>query len=126
MDFSGEVDGIQLSSPDDFAKYLRSLEPNLGNIAFSSRVVIVEGPHDILAYRTALSTATDLGLKNVAIVGAWGKDTIGTIVQVCAALRSPVSRFMTGIFPTIFRMMLRDSRASKREKERRTRRWPSS
>ena len=41
------------------------------------------------AYRTIIETELNLGLKNVAIVAAWGKDTIAVLVQLCKRLGIP-------------------------------------
>ena len=79
-----------LQSPRDFAKYLRTLEPNIGNIAFSTKVVAVEGPLDLLAYRTVLESSFNLDLHNIGIVSAWGKDTLSSVVRMCQALGVPV------------------------------------
>lgn len=78
-----------LSNPKDFAKYMKTLEPNLGNIIFASKVIIVEGPHDLLAYKTILGDKINFGLKNIAIVAAWGKDSILTIIQICKRYEIP-------------------------------------
>lgn len=77
------IGGLSLHSIEDFALYLKSLEPNLNNIVFSSKVIIVEGPHDLLAYKTLFSKKYNLSFNNIAIVAAWGKDSIKTIVQLC-------------------------------------------
>jgi putative ATP-dependent endonuclease of OLD family len=82
-----ELDGNDLRRPDDFPKYLRTLEPNLGNVVFASKVVIVEGPHDLLAYTTLIATAVPLGLRNIAVVAAWGKDPIVSLVDLCNLLQ---------------------------------------
>lgn len=83
---SGE---FELRTPEDFAKYLKTLEPNLGNIIFASKVIVVEGAHDLLAYKTALSLKIKFGLNNIAIVSAWGKDTINVVVQLCKLYEIP-------------------------------------
>jgi hypothetical protein len=83
------IDGFKLQSPDDFAKYMRTLEPNIGNVVFASKVLIVEGPLDLVAYRTVIETQVNIGLRNIAIVAAWGKDTIVTLVQLCKKYRIP-------------------------------------
>ena len=83
LDFPKELNGFSLKNPDDFAKYLKTLEPNIGNILFASKVIIVEGPHDILAYRTIFEGQVNFALKNIAIVAAWGKDSILTIIDLC-------------------------------------------
>ncbi|MFN8306170.1 MAG: AAA family ATPase [Ferruginibacter sp.] len=78
-----KIGELTLNSIDDFALYLKSLEPNLNNIVFSSKVIIVEGPHDLLAYKTLFSKKYNLSFNNIAIIAAWGKDSIKTIVQLC-------------------------------------------
>ncbi len=87
--FPEELDGFSVKTPEDFGKYLRTLEPNIGNIVFARKVLIVEGPHDLLAYRTAIETKVNLGLNNIAIVAAWGKDSVITIVQLCKRFGIP-------------------------------------
>ena len=83
------IEEFQIKKPDDFSKYLRTLEPNLGNIIFASKVIIVEGPDDLLAYKTVLSEKVNFALNNIAIVAAWGKDPISTIVQLCKRFEIP-------------------------------------
>ena len=83
LDIPKKLDSFEIKKPDDFAKYLKTLEPNIGNILFASKVIIVEGPHDILTYRTIFEGQVNFGLKNIAIVAAWGKDSILTIIDLC-------------------------------------------
>jgi putative ATP-dependent endonuclease of OLD family len=83
VEFPETIGNYQVKNIDDFAMYLRTLEPNIGNIIFARKVIIVEGPHDILAYKTVLSTAYNLEFHNVSIVAAWGKDTLRVVVQIC-------------------------------------------
>lgn len=90
LDEPEDIEGLTLDNPKDYPKYLRTLEPNLGNIAFSKRVIVVEGPHDVLAYRTVLERGVNLDLNNISIVAAWGKDPIITIVQFCNEFEIPV------------------------------------
>ncbi len=77
------LDEYKVKSIDDFALYMKTLEPNLGNIIFAKKVLIVEGPHDVLGYRTVLSTKYSLEYNNYSIVAAWGKDTLKSIIQLC-------------------------------------------
>lgn len=84
-----EIDGFAIKNPKDFGKYMKSLEPNLGNLIFASRVIIVEGPHDLLGYSLSLSQAINFGLKNIAIICAWAKDSIITLVQLCKKFKVP-------------------------------------
>ncbi len=89
INYPDNIDGFEIKNPDDFSKYLRTLEPNLGNIIFASKVIIVEGPDDLLAYKTVLSQKINFGLNNIAIVAAWGKDPIITIIQLCKRFEIP-------------------------------------
>ena len=75
MDVPQEVlDELSLSNVDDFSYFMRSLDPNLGLILFARKALIVEGPHDVIAYRLIFKDVS-LSSKNIAIVAAWGKDT---------------------------------------------------
>ncbi|MEW6408145.1 MAG: AAA family ATPase [Patescibacteria group bacterium] len=88
LDVPKKLDEFELKNPEDFAKYLKTLEPNIGNILFASRVIIVEGPHDILAYKTIFENQVNFALKNIAIVAAWGKDSIPTIIVLCKLFKT--------------------------------------
>ncbi len=83
------IDRFEVKNPDDFSKYLRTLEPNLGNIIFASKVLIVEGPDDLLAYKTAFVDEVNFGLDNIAIISVWGKEPIVTVVQLCKRFDIP-------------------------------------
>ncbi|MGA2323822.1 MAG: AAA family ATPase [Sedimentisphaerales bacterium] len=89
IEFPSELDGFVIENPKDFPKYMRTLEPNLGNIIFATKVIIVEGPHDLLAYKSILSEEVNLELNNIAIVSAWGKDPIVAIVRLCKKFKIP-------------------------------------
>lgn len=83
------IGNFKLTDPDDFSKYLRTLEPNVGNIIFANKVIIVEGPDDLLAYKMSLSEKINMELNNIAVVSAWGKDSIILIVQLCKIFQIP-------------------------------------
>jgi predicted ATP-dependent endonuclease of OLD family len=89
LDFPNEIDGYTLSNPEDYPKFLRTLEPNIGNILFSEKVIIVEGPHDLFVYKTILLEKVDFEIRNITIVAAWGKDSIVTIIQICKLFHIP-------------------------------------
>lgn len=84
------IDGHALKKPKDFPKYMRTLEPNLGNIIFSNKVIVVEGPHDLMAYKHIFNLKVKLSLQNITIVCAWGKDPIVTVVNLCKRFEIPV------------------------------------
>ena len=54
----------------------------MGNLIFSDKVLIVEGSHDILAYKMAFSDV-NFGLNNISIVAAFGKDGIVNLINLC-------------------------------------------
>lgn len=87
--FPTEIEGFELNNVEDFPKYMRTLEPNIWNLIFSNKVIIVEGPHDLLAYKTILSQKINFGLNNIGIVCAWGKDTIKTLIELSNAFEVP-------------------------------------
>ena len=72
-----------LAYPTDYAKYITSIEPNLGNLIFSDKVLIVEGAHDILAYKTIFQQDVNFGMQNISIIAAFGKDGILNLVKLC-------------------------------------------
>ncbi len=84
-----DIGGFTLDSVADFSKYMITLEPNIGNIIFASKVVIVEGPHDLFAYKLVLSQEVNLGLENIAVVSAGGKDPVSIIIQLCQCYQIP-------------------------------------
>lgn len=71
-----------ITYPKDYAKYITSIEPNLGNLIFSDKVLIVEGSHDILTYKMVFNDV-NFGLKNISIVAAFGKDGIINLINLC-------------------------------------------
>ena len=87
IEFPTVIGDFELHNPEDFPRYLRSLEPNVGNIAFANKVIIVEGPHDVLAYKTVLDPVFNLSLNNISIVAAWGKDPIPFLVSFCQTFK---------------------------------------
>ena len=82
-DTDSEIGVYPIKNPADFRKYITSIEPNISNIIFANKVIFVEGPDDLLAYKLVLSGEIVLGLKNITIVSAGGKDPIRTLVQLC-------------------------------------------
>lgn len=82
-DTDSEIGAYPIKNPADFRKYIISIEPNISNIVFANKVIFVEGPDDLLAYKLVLSEEIALGLKNIAVVSVGGKDPIRTLVQLC-------------------------------------------
>jgi putative ATP-dependent endonuclease of the OLD family len=101
IEYPDHLEGYRLHAPTDYPKFLRTLEPNLGNLLFAERVVAVERPHDLLAYRTILEKSYDFGLNNTALVAAWGKDSLVAIIQLCQAFCIPVFVIHDADLPTL-------------------------
>jgi len=94
---TGEV--INLSRYNEFIK---TVEPNLNRILFSKKVILVEGPNDVLVYSYAIKKkvlemiSTDakiinkekysgafLNFENISIVCHHGKPTANYLIELC-------------------------------------------
>lgn len=89
----------------DYSKYnefIKTIEPNLGKILFSKKVILVEGPNDVLVYKYAIKQKvleyikddetiqnkekyadTFMNFENVAIVCHHGKSTANYLIELC-------------------------------------------
>lgn len=89
----------------DYSRYnefIKTVEPNLGKILFSKKVVLVEGPNDVLVYKYAIKQKileyiekgenienkdkyadTFLNFENVAIICHHGKPTANYLIELC-------------------------------------------
>lgn len=89
----------------DFSRYnefIKTIEPNLGKILFSKKVILVEGPNDVLVYKYAIKQRvleyieedaaiqnkekyadTFMNFENVAIVCHHGKATANYLIELC-------------------------------------------
>lgn len=89
----------------DYSRYnefIKTIEPNLGKILFSKKVILVEGPNDVLVYKYAikkkvLAYIADedaiqnkvkyadafMNFENVAIVCHHGKATANYLIELC-------------------------------------------
>lgn len=89
------VSGQEIISFANFNSYIKSVEPNLNKILFSRKVVLVEGPNDILAYKIAIEkevekvkgdkkyAETYLSFLNIAFVVHHGKATAYLLIELC-------------------------------------------
>lgn len=87
--------GQEIISFANFNSYIKSVEPNLNKILFSRKVVLVEGPNDILAYKIAIEkevekakgdkkyAETYLSFLNIAFVVHHGKATAYLLIELC-------------------------------------------
>ena len=89
------IRGQEIISFANFNSYIKSVEPNLNKILFSRKVVLVEGPNDILAYKIAIEkevkkvkgdnkyAETYLSFLNIAFVVHHGKATAYLLIELC-------------------------------------------
>lgn len=85
-----------------FSEYIKTVEPNLNRMLFSKKVILVEGPNDVLVYKEiirrkvleVIATRTDiinkerfadtyLNFENISFVCHHGKATALYIVELC-------------------------------------------
>ncbi len=84
-----------LHYPEDFTSFMKSVEPSLWILCFSKKVVIVEWPHDVLAYNLALENWWEsvikwgLAFNNISIIPVHWKDLIVIISKICKSLKIP-------------------------------------
>lgn len=79
----------------DFNNFIKSIEPNLNKILFSRKVILVEGPNDLLCYNYAIekivySLTEDLNFsraylnfRNISILPHHGKATALYLLKIC-------------------------------------------
>jgi len=79
----------------DFNNFIKSIEPNLNKILFSRKVILVEGPNDLLCYNYAIEkiiySLTDdlnfskayLNFRNISILPHHGKATALYLLKLC-------------------------------------------
>ena len=88
-----------LSEIDDYNNYIKLIEPNLNKIIFSKKVLLVEGPNDLMTYKEVIRrkvfeltgdnkySETYLNFNNIAIVPHHGKITALILIKLCKHLR---------------------------------------
>lgn len=91
--------------PINYSKYnefIKTIEPNLSKILFSKKVILVEGPNDVLVYKYAIKQKvlefiasddtivnkerhadTFMNFENIAIVCHHGKATANYLIELC-------------------------------------------
>jgi putative ATP-dependent endonuclease of the OLD family len=92
-EFESETD--EVISIANFNSYIKSVEPNLNKIIFSRKVILVEGPNDLMSYKIAIEKKVSLvnddvsysksylNFKNISIVVHHGKATVLLLVKLC-------------------------------------------
>lgn len=95
-----EFDGGQeiLDEIKDYNNYIKIIEPNLNKIIFSRKVVLVEGPNDMMVYKEAIRRKvfeitkdeqyanTYLNFNNISIIAHHGKATALILIKLCKHL----------------------------------------
>src|SRR5690606_37233612 len=85
-----------------YNEFVKTIEPNLGKILFSKKVILVEGPNDVLVYKYTIKQKvleyiaedasiinkeryadTFMNFENVAIVCHHGKATANYLIELC-------------------------------------------
>lgn len=94
---SGEIITI-----DKYNDYIRTIEPNFNKILFSKKVLLVEGPNDLMVYKFAIKkyilekvkndkdiknkelyAETYLNFHNISIISHHGKATVLYLRKIC-------------------------------------------
>lgn len=87
-----------LSEIDDHNNYIKIIEPNLNRLIFSQKVLLVEGPNDVMVYKTIVKKAIEseckdkkyaenyLTFNNIAIIPHHGKITAIVLIELCKHL----------------------------------------
>ncbi|MDQ0878287.1 putative ATP-dependent endonuclease of OLD family [Paenibacillus sp. V4I3] len=90
-----DKDDEALSEIKDYNNYIKLIEPNLNKIIFSKKVLLVEGPNDLMTYKEIIRryvlgitgdekfAATYLNFNNIAIVPHHGKLTASILIKLC-------------------------------------------
>lgn len=85
----------EIISIENFNSFIKSVEPNINKTLFSRKVLLVEGPNDLLAYNYATEKKinnikndnkfanTYLNFKNISIVVHHGKATALLLIDLC-------------------------------------------
>jgi putative ATP-dependent endonuclease of OLD family len=80
---------------NNFNSYIKSIEPNLNKILFSRKVILVEGPNDLLCYTHAFEktiyeitgdynfSKAYLNFRNISILPHHGKATALYLLKLC-------------------------------------------
>ncbi len=94
---ASNIDG-EVITLENYNSFIKSIEPNLNKILFSRKVVLVEGPNDIMAYKFAIEkkiegfgkdkkyAETYLNFLNICIIAHFGKATALLLIDLCKHL----------------------------------------
>lgn len=96
-DFLSQSDEL-IDKIEDYNNYIKIIEPNLNKIIFSRKVVLVEGPNDMMVYKEAIYNKildktgdakfadTYLNFNNISIIPHHGKVTALVLIKLCKHL----------------------------------------
>lgn len=85
----------EIMTIEKYNDFIRTIEPNLNRILFSKKVILVEGPNDVMAYKYAIEkkiqkhtkdkkyAKTYLNFHNIAIIPHHGKATALFLIKLC-------------------------------------------
>jgi predicted ATP-dependent endonuclease of OLD family len=98
IDLASDETG-EIITLEQFNSYVKSIEPNLNKIIFSRKVVLVEGPNDLMAYKFATARKVEklfekksayseayLNFLNISIIPHHGKATALLLIDLCKHL----------------------------------------
>lgn len=80
---------------EKYNQFIKTVEPNLNKILFSRKVVLVEGPNDVMSYKYAIEKKVAdickdpkyanayLNFNNIAIIPHHGKSTALLLIKLC-------------------------------------------
>ena len=89
------VQDEEVISIENFNNFIKSVEPNINKILFSRKVLLVEGPNDLLAYNFAIEKKVNLKINelkyaksylnfhNISIAVHHGKATALLLIELC-------------------------------------------
>lgn len=90
--------GELISKTKDYNNYIKIIEPNLNKIIFSKKVLLVEGPNDLMVYKEIIKrkvincgksekyAETYLNFNNISIIPHHGKITALILIKLCKHL----------------------------------------
>ncbi|UXO88684.1 MULTISPECIES: ATP-dependent nuclease [Bacillus] len=103
-DFLSEIEVTDIKDDNivekirDYNNYIKIIEPNLNKIIFSRKVLLVEGPNDMMVYKEiirkkVLEKTNDekfsnsyLNFRNIAVIPHHGKITALVLIKLCKHL----------------------------------------
>lgn len=103
-DFTSDIKVLEVEDNElinkvrDYNNYIKIIEPNLNKIIFSRKVLLVEGPNDMMVYKEIIRKKvleiggdakladTYLNFNNMAIIPHHGKITALVLVKLCKHL----------------------------------------